>query len=282
MKIFVVGSLNMDLVIKAPFMPENGMTIGGEGFMTNPGGKGANQAAAIGKLGGNVRMVGCVGEAFGDELKSVLEGYGVDTRCVKKLGGVSSGIAVIVVVDGDNRIILDAGAEAGDYLVAQLEIGLPVVEYALEKAKEKGMVTMLNPAPAAELSEKTLSFCDYFIPNQSEAEFYTGIRPADEVSAKKCAEALAAKGVKNVVVTMGAEGSAYIGGGRYVKVNAFRAEAVDTTAAGDTYVGALAVRLSEGADVEEAMIFASKASSVTVTRRGAQQSIPFRREVEAL
>ena len=236
MKIFVVGSLNMDLVIKAPFMPENGMTIGGEGFMTNPGGKGANQAAAIGKLGGNVRMVGCVGEAFGDELKSVLEGYGVDTRCVKKLGGVSSGIAVIVVVDGDNRIILDAGAnarvsealvdealaeaEAGDYLVAQLEIGLPVVEYALEKAKEKGMVTMLNPAPAAELSEKTLSFCDYFIPNQSEAEFYTGIRPADEVSAKKCAEALAAKGVKNVVVTMGAEGSAYIGGDRYVKVNA--------------------------------------------------------------
>ena len=175
-----------------------------------------------------------------------------------------------------------AEAEAGDYLVAQLEIGLPVVEYALEKAKEKGMVTMLNPAPAAELSEKTLSFCDYFIPNQSEAEFYTGIRPADEVSAKKCAEALAAKGVKNVVVTMGAEGSAYIGGGRYVKVNAFRAEAVDTTAAGDTYVGALAVRLSEGADVEEAMIFASKASSVTVTRRGAQQSIPFRREVEAL
>ncbi len=102
MKIFVVGSLNMDLVIKAPFMPENGMTIGGEGFMTNPGGKGANQAAAIGKLGGNVRMVGCVGEAFGAELKGALDGYGVNTEYVKSVGGVSSGIAVIIVVDGDN------------------------------------------------------------------------------------------------------------------------------------------------------------------------------------
>ena len=105
MKIFVVGSLNMDLVIKAPFMPENGMTIGGEGFMTNPGGKGANQAAAIGKLGGNVRMVGCVGEAFGAELKGALDGYGVNTEYVKSVGGVSSGIAVIIVVDGDNRLV---------------------------------------------------------------------------------------------------------------------------------------------------------------------------------
>lgn len=135
MRIFVVGSLNMDLVIKAPFMPENGMTIGGEGFMTNPGGKGANQAAAIGKLGGNVRMVGCVGEAFGDELKSVLEGYGVDTRCVKKLGGVSSGIAVIVVVDGDNRIILDAGANA--------RVSEALVDEALAEA-EAGIISSRN------------------------------------------------------------------------------------------------------------------------------------------
>lgn len=212
MKIFVVGSLNMDLVIKAPFMPENGMTIGGEGFMTNPGGKGANQAAAIGKLGGNVRMVGCVGEAFGAELKGALDGYGVNTEYVKSVGGVSSGIAVIIVVDGDNRIILDAGAnakvseslvdealkeaEAGDYLVSQLEIDLSIVEYALKKAKEKGMVTLLNPAPAAKLSEGILANSDYFIPNQSEAEFYTGIYPEDEASAKKCAEKLSEQGVK--------------------------------------------------------------------------------------
>ena len=295
MKIYVAGSLNMDLVIKAPFMPENGMTISGEGFMTNPGGKGANQAAAIGKLGGEAYMMGCVGNAFGDELKETLKKYGVHTEYIAKIADVSSGIAVIVVVDGDNRIILDAGAngkvsealieealsdaEKGDYLVCQLEISQKIVRYALQRAKEKGMITVLNPAPAAVLEEGILESCDYFIPNQSEAEFYTGIYPKEEASAKQCAEALAAKGVKNVV-TMGAEGSAYVGGGKYVRVDSFKAEAVDTTAAGDTYVGALVTRLSEGADIEEAMTFASKASAITVTRRGAQQSIPLRREVE--
>ena len=296
MKIYVAGSLNMDLVIKAPFMPENGMTISGEGFMTNPGGKGANQAAAIGKLGGEAYMMGCVGNAFGDELKETLKKYGVHTEYIAKIADVSSGIAVIVVVDGGNRIILDAGAngkvsealieealsdaEKGDYLVCQLEISQKIVRYALQRAKEKGMITVLNPAPAAVLEEGILESCDYFIPNQSEAEFYTGIYPKEEASAKQCAEALAAKGVKNVVVTMGAEGSAYVGGGKYVRVDSFKAEAVDTTAAGDTYVGALVTRLSEGADIEEAMTFASKASAITVTRRGAQQSIPLRREVE--
>ena len=298
MKIFVVGSLNMDLVIKAPYMPENGVTMHGEGFMTNPGGKGANQAAAIGKLGGDVYMVGCVGEAFGDELKATLGKYGVHTDYVKKLDGISSGIAVIVVVDGDNRIILDAGAngkvgkslidkalekaERGDYLVAQLEIEQDIVEYALKSAKEKGMHTILNPAPAANVSAGILANSDFFIPNQSEAEFYTGIYPKDEESAQKCAEALSAQGVKNVVITMGAEGSACVCDGKYEKVNSFPAKAIDTTAAGDTYVGALVTKLAEGASMKDAMTFASKASSITVTRRGAQQSIPYRNEVDTL
>ena len=199
MKIFVLGSLNMDLVIEAPFMPENGRTITGGGFMTNPGGKGANQAAAVGKLGGNAYMIGCVGEAFGDELKAALGASGVHTEYVGKVEGVSSGIAVIVVVDGDNRIILEKGAnervdatlidaalataEAGDYFVAQLEIPQASVAYALKKAKEKGMVTVLNPAPAAALTEDVLPYCDYFMPNQSETAFYTGIYPADEKQA---------------------------------------------------------------------------------------------------
>ena len=156
------------------------------------------------------------------------------------------------------------------------------MEYALKKAKEKGMVTLLNPAPAAKLSEGILANSDYFIPNQSEAEFYTGIYPEDEASAKKCAEKLSEQGVKNVVVTMGSKGSACVADGKYYKAECFKAKAVDTTAAGDTYVGALVTKLSEGAGIEEAMTFASKASSVTVTRRGAQQSIPFRAEVEAL
>lgn len=285
----------MDLVIRAPFMPENGMTISGEGFMTNPGGKGANQAAAVGKLGGAAYMVGCVGEAFGDELISTLKGYGANTDYVEKLAGVSSGIAVIVVVDGDNRIILDAGAngkvsealvdkalstaEEGDYLVCQLEVSQDIVAYALKKAKAKGLVTVLNPAPAAALKEGILENCDWFIPNQSEAELYTGIYPKDEESAKLCAKKLTEFGVKNVLITMGGQGSACIFGGEYTHADIFKVDAIDTTAAGDTYVGAFVTRLSEGASVKEAMTFASKASSITVTRKGAQVAIPTREEV---
>ena len=297
MKIFVIGSLNMDLVINAPFAPEQGMTIEGSGFMTNPGGKGANQAVACAKLGGNAYMVGCVGEAFGDELIASLARSGVHTEFVARATDVSSGIAVIVVVDGDNRIILDraangrvdkaiidralASAEAGDYLVLQLEIGLDSVEYALREGKRRGMVTVLNPAPAAELSEEIFSHCDYLIPNQTEAKFYTDIYPEDEASARACAEKLTQKGVANVIITMGAHGSVYIGGGKYCAVDAYPAVALDTTAAGDTFVGAFVVKYAEGADVEDAMRFASRASAITITRRGAQQSIPTRAEVDA-
>ena len=296
MKIFIIGSLNMDLVIKASYMPVNGETLSGEGFMTNPGGKGANQAAAAGKLGGNVYMVGCVGDAFGDQLKQTLNGYNVHTDYVKHVSGISSGIAVIVVVDGDNRIILDAGsnakvdesiiddalstAEPGDYLVCQLEIPMQAVSYALSQGKKKGMVTVLNPAPATKLPEGILQHCDYFIPNQSEAQIYTGIYPENEESAKSCADKLKQFGVKNVIITMGTHGSVYVGENGYVKVDSFKVDAIDTTAAGDTFVGALVTRLSEGADIKTAMTFASKASSITVTRRGAQQSIPYREEVK--
>jgi len=295
MKVFVVGSLNMDLVVKAPFMPENGVTIDGEGFMTNPGGKGANQACAVGKLGGNAYMVGCVGDAFGEELSSTLKGYNVNVDYVQRQTGVSSGIAVIVVVDGDNRIILDAGANGkvskelidsalatateGDYLVTQLEIGLDMVEYALKSGKERGMITLLNPAPAKALNNTVFSYCDYFIPNQSEAEFYTGIFPQDEASAKECALNLTKFGVKNVLITMGKQGSACVAGDEYIKVDCFKVVAVDTTAAGDTFVGAFVVALSEGRSIKDAMTFASKASSITVTRAGAQQSIPYRKEI---
>ncbi len=296
MKIFVVGSLNMDLTIRAPYMPAKGATISGDKFMTTPGGKGANQAVAIGKLGGNVSMVGMVGNAFGDELTASLRQANVNTRFVERTEQVSSGIAVIVVIDGDNRIILDRGAngllneelvdralaeaEAGDYLVVQLEVPLATVEYALKRAKRLGMVTFLNPAPAVELGEAIFANCDYLIPNQTEAEFYTGVYPEDEESAKACAAKLKERGVGNVVITMGEQGSASVCGDRFCKADIVKVRATDTTAAGDTYVGALVTRLAEGADVQEAMRFASKASAITVTRRGAQAAIPFRNEVE--
>ncbi len=286
----------MDLAITAPFVPEQGMTIAGGGFLANAGGKGGNQAVACARLGGKAFMVGCVGEAFGTELLSSLKESGVDTRFVRTAAGVSSGVAVIIVTGGDNRIILDKGAnacvteetvdsaletaEAGDLLVLQLEIGLNAVEYALRKGKEKGMVTLLNPAPAAELRKEVFPLCDYFIPNETEARFYTGILPGSEETVRRCGEILRQKGVRNVIVTLGERGSAYLGEEGNFAVEAFPAEAVDTTAAGDTFIGALAVKLSEGANVREAMIFASAASSVTVSRRGAQRSIPTREEAE--
>ncbi len=295
MKIFVAGSLNMDLVINAPFMPKSGMTISGNGFMTNPGGKGGNQAVAVGNLGGAAYMVGCVGNAFGNELLTTLQKHNVNTQHVQKTDTVSSGIAVIVVVDGDNRIILDTGAngcvdkalidsafheaQAGDYLVVQLEIAQETVAYALQKAKESGIITVLNPAPAAALPEDIFRYCDWFIPNQTEAEFYTGIYPEDEDSIKRCVHALKQKGIQNVLITLGALGSVCIAEQAFIQVPSEKVQAVDTTAAGDTYVGAFVTRLSEGASVQEAMRFASKAAAVTVTRRGAQQSIPLRNEV---
>ena len=296
MKIFVVGSINMDLVVNAPFMPENGMTITGSNFFQNPGGKGANQAVACSKLGADAYMVGAVGNAFGNELINTLNGYGVKTNYVKQLDNVSSGVAVIVVVDHDNRIILDAGsnalvshqmidealknADAGDYLICQLEIPQEEVLYAFKKAKEKGMITLLNPAPAAKLLNGILPLTDIFVPNQSECEVYTGIYPKDETSVKSAFNKLTSLGVKQSIITLGLDGSATIQNGKYLHVDAHKVNAVDTTAAGDTYIGALVTALSEGKDLKEAMEFASLASSITVTKPGAQQAIPYRKEVE--
>lgn len=287
----------MDLVIRAARMPQGGETILGEGFLSNPGGKGANQAVAVAKLGGEAYMVGCVGREFGADLLETLQKYGVHADHVRRETDLSSGIAVIIVADGDNRIILDtasngrtdealvdrafADAKEGDYLLVQLEIGLPTVAYALKEAKKRGMITVLNPAPAAKLPQALYADCDWFVPNQTEAQFYTGIYPSDEESIRKCAEKLGRLGVKNVLITLGTDGSASVSKGVFRRVDPVPAAAVDTTAAGDTYVGAFVTRLSEGAEIETAMHFASTASALTVTRRGAQCAIPLRAEVEA-
>lgn len=297
MRIYIVGSLNMDLVIRAARVPQGGETILGEGFLSNPGGKGANQAVAVAKLGGEAYMVGCVGREFGADLLETLQKYGVHADHVRRETDISSGIAVIIVADGDNRIILDtasngrtdealvdcafADAKEGDYLLVQLEIGLPTVAYALKEAKKRGMITVLNPAPAAKLPQALHADCDWFVPNQTEAQFYTGIYPSDEESIRECAEKLGKLGVKNVLITLGTDGSASVSKGVFRRVDPVPAAAVDTTAAGDTYVGAFVTRLSEGAEIETAMHFASTASALTVTRRGAQCAIPLRAEVEA-
>lgn len=295
-KLYVVGSVNMDLVVETDIVPESGVTVTGEGFMTNPGGKGANQAVAVSKSGGDVQMIACVGDQFGEELIETLKSYNVGVEKVQRKTEVSSGVAVVILSGGDNRIILNKGSNAfvdaktveyglkdvksGDYVIAQLEIPVKSVVRAMQIGKSKNLVTVLNPAPAAELPKEVWQYVDYFIPNQSETEFYTGIYPSDLEQARRAAQSLFRKGVKNVVITMGCFGAAAFTECKTVHVPACKVEAVDTTAAGDTFVGALVTMLSEGKTLEEAMTYANKAAAITVSRIGAQQSIPYRSEVK--
>ncbi len=293
--IYVVGSINMDLAVSTDIVPSKGMTVSGYGFMTNPGGKGANQAVAAAKNGGSVKMVGCVGDAFGQELRSTLEGYGVDCRFVLQREDVSSGIAVIILSQGDNRIILDAGANAkvdtslidqalataqpGDYLIVQLEIPTESVAYALEKAKSLGMVTVLNPAPAKALPGSLFANVDYFIPNQTETELYTGILPQTLEEAEKACHILREKGILNSIITMGSMGAYFHLAEDTFFSPAFPVEPVDTTAAGDTFVGTFVTRIAQNVPAPQAASYANKASSLTVLRSGAQQAIPYEDEV---
>ena len=290
-KIYVLGSLNMDLVINAPYMPVSGETLTGSGFMTAGGGKGANQAAAVGRLGGAVKMCGSVGaDAFGEELVASLSGAGVDVTHVQKVA-TSTGVAIIVIIDCDNRIILDKGAngtvttaqvdaflqdaQEGDIFLTQLESPYDVVEYALRKAKSMGMYTVLNPAPAKPEAVCMLDSVDMLTPNESETKIFAG---EDDI---ECAIAKVRQlGVKDLIVTLGSQGCRYIGQGTDKKFPCFKVNAIDTTAAGDTFTGAVVTELSRGRTVEEAIPFASAASAIAVTRKGAQTSIPSRTEVE--
>ena len=261
-KIFLLGSLNADLTIRAPYLPQAGETLKGSDFMLTAGGKGANQAYACANLGGRVRMAGCVGnDPFGDMLLKSLQGVGADVSCVRRTAR-NTGVAVITVVDGDNRIILDEGAngevtvsdaeallsdaQAGDIFMTQLENPLPVVKAALALAKEKGLFTLFNPAPAKEAARVCVKYADLITPNETELRILSGKEGIEE----GCAELL----------NMGA----------------------GAVLAGDTYCGALAVKLAEGASVAEAARFASLCSGITVTRRGAQVSIPTRAEAEEM
>lgn len=283
-KIFIVGSLNYDLVINAPYMPVGGETIKGSDFMTNAGGKGANQAYACGKLGGRAYMCGVVGEdSFGKALIDSLNGVGVDTTYVRRQEGVSTGVAVIVVTKGENRIIIDSGANAylseadidlalsgaqpGDIYLTQLENPIDIVGYGLKKAKEKGLTVVLNPAPASREIIKYLEYVDIITPNETELEILGG------------KDALFKAGINKVITTLGGAGyeiATKAGAKIYpcIKVNV-----VDTTAAGDTATGGLCVKLAEGENIENSIAFGSLCASLACTKRGAQMSVPSLDEV---
>ena len=282
--IFVVGSLNMDLRIESPYMPKAGETITGSGFITNGGGKGANQTVAAAKLGGSVRMCGVVGnDAFGKTLIDNLTSAGADASRIRIAPDAPTGIAVIIVAEGNNRIILDKGtnallskndideflteATASDIYLTQLENSVDVIGYGLKKAKEKGMFTILNPAPANGEIAKFFPFVDLITPNETELEIFGG------------KEGLFSKGINAIVTTLGANGyeiADRYGARRYPCI---KVKAVDTTAAGDTLCGGLAVGLSQGKSLEESCGFGSLAASIACTKKGAQSSIPTYKEV---
>jgi len=296
-EVVVVGSLNMDLVARAPRLPVPGETLLGRSFATVPGGKGANQAVAAARLGARTAMVGCVGDdAFGRELRAGLEGDGVDCGGVGVAPGLSSGVALIVVDDeGRNGIVVVAGGNgrlapsdidrhetllAGARVVAlQLETPLATVEHAARKARALKRTVVLNPAPAQALPPGLVACADYLVPNEIEAAMLAGL-PVDSVeSATEAARRLRALGAGSVLVTLGERGVVAVTPSGERHFPAERVKAVDTTAAGDTFIGGFCAALVRGRPLPEAIGFAQAAAAISVTRPGAQTSIPYEREV---
>ncbi len=298
--IVVVGSLNADLVVQVPRFPAPGETIQGRDLATIPGGKGANQAVAAARQGADVAMVGRVGgDAFGGRLIENLKMYDVDTRHVRTDPNAATGTAVIVVdARGENSIVLSSGANgrvvpadvdaaapqlaAAKILLLQFEIPPETVRHAAALAKRKGLQVILNPAPARAVTPELFALVDILVPNETELQLLSGQPVTDTASAGKAAGALLARGVKTVVVTLGEQGALLVSHKIVAHVPGRRVEVVDTTAAGDSFIGGLAAALVRGRSLEEATAYANCAGALAVTKFGAQPSIPGADEVEAL
>ena len=296
-KILVVGSSNTDMVIKTQTFPAPGETILGGKFLMNPGGKGANQAVAAARLNGMVTFVGKIGDdIFGKQAVQQLEDEGINVDFVVVDPENPSGVAMITVDrKGENSIVVAPGsngtlsatdfdkamAELNDseFILMQLEIPIPTVEHIAKIAASKEKKVILNPAPAAKLSDDLLQNLYIITPNETEAELLTGIKVSDGQSALKAANILHEKGVEIIIITLGSAGAFLLADGKSEIISAPKVEAVDTTAAGDTFNGALVVALSEGKSIQESIAFANIAASISVTRIGAQSSVPFRKEI---
>jgi ribokinase len=297
-RIAVVGSLNMDLVVRTARFARPGETLSGQHFVTVPGGKGANQAVSAQRVGGHVTMIGCVGEdGFGQVLRQVLADEGIDVGHVGVAAGTATGVALITVDEhGENTIIVVAGANgaitagdveaaapaiaAADVLLLQLEVPLPTVEAAARAARAGGTTVILNAAPAGALDDRLLALVDYLVVNETEVLAVAGVEHATPEDA---ARLVLTRGGGAVVVTLGAAGALLVPRrGEPVAMEAFRVAVVDTTAAGDAFVGAFAVALAEGAPADEALRRASAAGALAVTRPGAQPSLPTRDDVQVL
>ncbi|WP_297990714.1 ribokinase [Anoxybacillus sp.] len=284
-KITVIGSINMDLVTITKRMPLQGETVVGETFRLIPGGKGANQAVAAARLGADVQMIGAVGtDAFGTELLQHLAKEGIIVDGVKPVTDTETGIATIIISEGDNRIIVVPGANhalrsddlerweekiaTSDVCLLQLEIPLSVVERAVSIAKRNGVRVILNPAPAQPLPDTLLDQVDFLTPNEHERDVVLAGRPLKQWAHK-------------LIVTEGKRGVSFQRNGEQVLIPGFRVPVVDTTGAGDTFNGALAVALSKGMALEDACRYANAAAALSVTKLGAQTGMPTERELES-
>lgn len=297
-KILVVGSSNMDLVIHADKLPKPGETIIGNNFLRYHGGKGANQAVAAARLGGEVSFITKVGnDDFGNELASSYLKEGMDCRGVIRSDSAPTGVAFINVDrKGENSITVFQGAnknltvadlqeltfliDESDIVLIQLEIPINTVNYLVSYAGRKMKTIILNPAPAQALSDETLSMLFAITPNETEAEILTGVHVKDEKSAVRAANSLFKKGVNNVIITMGDKGAYFIDQYEHGLIPALKVNAVDTTAAGDIFNGAFAVAVANRKGIRESIEYACKVSSISVTRYGSQNSAPYKNEID--
>ena len=292
----VLGSINADHVISVPYFAKPGETLTGQNYQIAYGGKGANQAVAAARLGAKVAFISCIGsDNIGETMKNAFAKEGIDTTHINTVSQEMTGMAFIQVSQsGENSIVLASGANAhlgemvvrqseaqiaqSDCLLMQLETPLSGVELAAQIAKKNGVKVVLNPAPAQILSDELLSLIDIITPNETEAEILTGVRVSDEQSAVEAAQVFHKKGIDCVMITLGEKGVLVSQNGETRIINGFRVKAVDTTAAGDTFNGGFVTALLEGQSFENAVRFGQAAAAISVTRKGAQPSIPTRQE----
>jgi ribokinase len=299
MSIVIFGSINMDLVVRTPRLPAPGETLTGHTFFTASGGKGANQAVACARLGAYARMLGRVGDdVFGATLRDSLRGYGVDVAGVGVSAG-PSGVAVIAVDDAaENTIVIVAGANGtvgeedlallegalanATVLLLQLEVPIAAVVAAAQAARRHGVTVLLDPAPARELPAELYAAADIITPNESEAGALVGFAVKGRQDAERAGRVLLDRGVRAAAIKMGSQGAYWTDGTRDGFASAFQVEAVDTVAAGDAFNGGLAAALDAGLPLEQAIRWGMAAGALSVTKPGAQQSMPTRAELLAL
>ncbi|WP_207261465.1 ribokinase [Desulfovibrio sp. Huiquan2017] len=297
-KLIVLGSVNADHILRVEDFPRPGETVIGHGYQVLPGGKGANQAVAAARLGADVGFIACVGDDdFGVRILERFRDDGIDTAAVRVVPDTPTGIALIqIAAGGENSIVISPEAngcltpdvlgprlellQRADTILMQLESPLATIELAARKAREYGVTVVLNPAPAQPLADSLLADVSVITPNETEAELLTGVRVATESDARLAAGVLHDKGVETVIITLGGNGAFLSTAGVSRRVPGYEVAPVDTTAAGDTFNGALVAALQQGLDMAGAVRFAHAAAAISVTRLGAQTSIPYRAEVD--